>query len=515
MECDAAQVSSGKTISTEFCIIGGGPAGLVVAAELCRLGHEVTLVESGWPAGSAATLEVAAQELNDGESVGEAYAGLRATRHRGVGGTTLKWNTPAAGGSGAKYLPLDEWDFRNRWPEAADGWPFTRDELAPWMRRAELAAGIAPFEEAEQLAALDPAHSAGFAGSNVQPRIYQLGSRDALINPLHAHLASAANATVFVNATVFDLAERNDQAILRVVAGNLNQFTVCARRVVLAAGAVENARLLLVSASRRGWTGDRSDWLGRGFMEHPRDRSITLTPKNSRQYDALSFFDSRVVAASAASTTVLGRLALTQSAVVDGDLLNASVTLLPNVQATRERVREVMVRRTGVQGFRRWLPDSGHGWSRHPAPARVFDGFTALLNVEQPPRRENAITLSRREDRHGVPLPSLRWHWHGDDQARLRRVSALFAEALLNADVGTVSMRRPEQPDPNAHHHAGTTRMHDDARQGVVNADGRVHGTTSMHVVGASTFPSAGFANPTLTILAMAFRLADHLHHTQ
>ena len=66
-------------------------------------------------------------------------------------------------------------------------------------------------------------------------------------------------------------------------------------------------------------------------------------------------------------------------------------------------------------------------------------------------------------------------------------------------------------PDPNAHHHVGTTRMHADPGQGVVDAHGRVHGLTNLFVTGSSVFPTGGFANPTLTIVALALRLAEHL----
>jgi choline dehydrogenase-like flavoprotein len=74
-----------------------------------------------------------------------------------------------------------------------------------------------------------------------------------------------------------------------------------------------------------------------------------------------------------------------------------------------------------------------------------------------------------------------------------------------------VEIRDRVRPDPNAHHHAGTTRMHEDARRGVVDGDGRVHASDNLYVAGGSIFPSAGFANPTLTIVALALRLADHL----
>jgi choline dehydrogenase-like flavoprotein len=63
----------------------------------------------------------------------------------------------------------------------------------------------------------------------------------------------------------------------------------------------------------------------------------------------------------------------------------------------------------------------------------------------------------------------------------------------------------------DAHHHLGTTRMHRDPRRGVVDPDGRVHGTANVFVVGSSVFPTGGYANPTLTVVALALRLADHL----
>ena len=69
-------------------------------------------------------------------------------------------------------------------------------------------------------------------------------------------------------------------------------------------------------------------------------------------------------------------------------------------------------------------------------------------------------------------------------------------------------------PPPHTHggyHHTGTTRMHDDPRQGVVDANGRIHGIANTFVAGPSVFPTGGYANPVLTIVALTLRLADHL----
>jgi choline dehydrogenase-like flavoprotein len=62
-----------------------------------------------------------------------------------------------------------------------------------------------------------------------------------------------------------------------------------------------------------------------------------------------------------------------------------------------------------------------------------------------------------------------------------------------------------------SHHLMGTTRMHASARQGVVDADCRVHGVANLFVAGSSVFATGGYVNPTLTIVALAARLAHHL----
>jgi choline dehydrogenase-like flavoprotein len=60
-------------------------------------------------------------------------------------------------------------------------------------------------------------------------------------------------------------------------------------------------------------------------------------------------------------------------------------------------------------------------------------------------------------------------------------------------------------------HHMGTTRMHDDPSRGVVDRNCKVHGIDNLYVTGGSVFPTSGAANPTLTIVALTLRLADHL----
>ena len=96
----------------------------------------------------------------------------------------------------------------------------------------------------------------------------------------------------------------------------------------------------------------------------------------------------------------------------------------------------------------------------------------------------------------------------------MRRAHELMDAAFRQAGLGQVDclLGKPgEPPIEGGKHHMGTTRMHPDPKRGVVDQNSRVHGADNLFVTGSSVFPTAGYANPTLTIVALALRLADHL----
>jgi len=501
MEVDSEALGHGTVQETDICVIGAGPAGLVVARALAERGRDVVVLESG-----ARVPEPTTQALNDGDVIGDAYAGLRETRCRGLGGTSSLWNTPIDNTLGAKYAPLSPVDFEHRPEVEHSGWPITFGQLAPWYARAQEICGIGPFEyDGSAWGRCLPA--SGPAGSSLLTRIYQFGSRAALVDPLVAALARATHARLCPRATLVRLevdasGRRVTGAVVSSPGGST--WTVRAKHYVVAAGAIENARLLFLATD----AGLRvaSPWLGRGFMEHPRDSALTLRPHSRDFHRTAAFYDQH---RAADGTMIVGRFAVCDEAIRDGVLPNASATLLARARPVVRRVRAA-AHRVGALGLvDRWAPSGGHGWSRHAAPERVFDGFTILLNLEQTPSPENRIVLGSRRDALGLPLPELHWRWHGADHARLTRLRGVVAREL--AELGRIDIATDAIPDPNAHHHAGTTRMHADSAHGVVDADCRVHGVDNVFVAGASVFPTAGFVNPALTIVALAERLADHL----
>jgi len=236
-------------------------------------------------------------------------------------------------------------------------------------------------------------------------------------------------------------------------------------------------------------------------MEHPRDMSLTLVPTSKDVIRTAGFYDAH---ASRSGAFVCGRLALNHETATTHRLPNFSITLLPKIAPPN------LIRRS-LQRFG-WAADRrGYGWSHNPDPAKWFSRFRILINLEQRPHPENRVLLSRERDALGVPRALLHWTWSNSEQAEWERTRSIIARAIEAAGLGRIEGDAHARPDPNAHHHAGTTRMSEGPDWGVVDRDSRVHGTPNLYVSGASVFPTAGYANPSLTIVALGIRLAEHL----
>jgi choline dehydrogenase-like flavoprotein len=471
----------------DVCVVGAGPAGLTIASKLGAAGQRVVLLESGGFRSSAF-----AQELNDGDLEGEPYAGLQSTRHRQVGGTPNTWNVAVRGRAGAKYAPLSPSDLTD--------WPIDWQDLAPFYAEAQELCGLGPF----RYGADDWTTHRPFPleGTGLTSGIYQFGYADRFTRWAVERMRGSETITVVPSATVVGLALSRGGArsnAVRVVRHDGRMLELEARTVILACGAVENARLLLLESR-----GDSrpSPWLGRCFMEHARDFSLLLVPDSPGLFAAASFYD---LHHSKSGVLIGGRLGLTDEARQHFQLPNAAMTLVPRPRAGRPQgLTDSLFRLLGRTRQR-------YGWSRTRSPASVFDAFEIVLNLEQRPQESNRIELSRRSDRFGNPLPRLVLHWTDREQAGLEQLRERIGEWFRDAKLGRLRIVQGRRPDLNAHHHAGTTRMAGHAGEGVVDSDGRLFGCENVYVAGASVFPSAGYANPTLTIVALALRLAAHL----
>jgi choline dehydrogenase-like flavoprotein len=495
MEVDARTLGT-QELDADVCIIGAGPAGLTLARELATRERRIVVLESG-----DRHPNPAAQALNEGATSGDAYAGPAATRHRQAGGTIHMWNTWFDDTVGGKYVPLDPIDFEARgwWP--LSGWPFDRAQLEPYYARARALCGLAPAPAGRPDADEPDRPRLDLGPGPLTTEVYEFGPSRRFTEDHLGDVRRARNVLLCLNATAVALEPAGDaRSIVRVRAavGTSRGLRVAAKAFVLAAGGIENARLLLL-ADRAHGLGDASGLIGRCFMEHPRDASRRLVPGDPRLFERCGFYDLH----RGADGVRMGRLAFSDEARRQHQLPAMSISLQPLPRELRWPTAESLRRR--VLGPRRRRRTEWAGGRRR------FGAFELFVNLEQAPDPENRVDLAPERDRFGLPRAAIHWRWSAFDQQNLARIHAIVALELERHGLGQVEVAAAGPPDPNAHHHVGTTRMHRDPRQGVVDEHARVHAIANLYVAGSSVFPTGGFANPTLTIVALSLRLAEHL----
>lgn len=482
----AREIDDGATLDTDVCVIGSGPAGLALAQRLERQ-HDVLLLESGGFEG-----EEAVQSLYRGTMLGRPYHPLEVCRQRFLGGSSNCW------GGLSRRLGAEDFVARSWVPQS--GWPLSGADLEPWYAEAETFLDLrGPGWDPEQW-------SFGSKGPwpITDPR---LRSTFLKVNPLRLGttmrpwLEQSRRVRTVLGASVVDIrldatATRVERLAVRRSHGE-GGFAVRARRVVLACGGIENARLLLVSNTVQPLgVGNTHGLVGRYFMEHLNTDFEGLLLGSPNLPDG-SFYLRQTVH----DQQLWGCFELAADVREREGLLAAAMVLLPGQPDLL------------MEALRRTIADTDNPGAALAANPVIVSLGTAS---EQAPNPESRVVLSAERDRLGVPRVALDWRLTEQDQRSLARTHAIFAEAIAYSGLGRVKVTQlPGRPFPEhthgGRHHLGTTRMHQDPRLGVVDANAKVHGVDNLFVAGSSVFPTGGAANPTLTIVALARRLAAHL----
>ncbi len=522
MFVDARNLPFGAAIEADLCIIGGGAAGIAIAREF--VGHDcrVCILESGGTA-----YEDETQALTRGETVGLPYE-LDTTRARYFGGSTNWW--------AGFCRPFEDYHFVKRPWVPHSGWPISRQDLDPFYRRSFDLCGIddRTFVAEDAAAALDKPElkiARGGSGRFVSS-VTPLGDERLRFGTFFgAELERAHNVCVYLHANTVHLqASDNAQRVTSVRAATLsgNTFSVAAKVFILATGAIENARLLLLSNDRlANGLGNQHDLVGRYFMEHATFTAGTVALEGCDGPSPL--YDSKYAVLNLPfaveinpSVRVQREQRLLETAVYFNAVFRGEDSA--GVDALK-RLREAMWRRTTASfpaaELRTIAADGVNvacfilGWMSR---ARfLLKNHVVNLHLEQAPNPDSRVLLSDRRDRLGLPMVRLDWQLTELDRQTVRRTTALLGEEIAHAGWGRFTQALPQGsgapfPQPDwIWHHIGTTRMHHDPRQGVVDENCRVHGLGNLFVAGSSVFPTAGNHCPTLTLLALGLRLADHL----
>jgi choline dehydrogenase-like flavoprotein len=565
MVVDARTLSSTDVIETDVCVVGAGPIGLTLARELAAKDTRVCVLELGHdPEGAGSPVS---EHVLGGEVTDPTYPPLESMRATGFGGTVSIWTSEVARGRlGARYGQLEPIDLERRDEVAYGGWPFDRTHLEPYYARAAAICEIAPFLEDPGDWETPPRALRLPLGEDAATRIVRYGSRSVFTTGYRDWARTEANVTVVFNARVLEVETDESGSTarsVRVASAPGQTFTVATRVVVLSLGGIENARLLLLSnRAKPAGLGNGADLVGRFFMDHP-TAAGRFIPAGPHVVEQLGLYDALQKDGSVAQ----GVLGLSEPTIRRERLLNSGAFLIPTAErwmralnsavqlgsaAKHRRIphgaakhllnvalgadavatsayRHLVDRLPALQKTTRFWPtsqlldtfDTGHiaGWSRLPFAGRRFDRIGFFHVLEQAPEPERRVALSSKKDAFGQPVPRLRWFITDQELRSMRRTQEILATAFARAGLGRLITTAELLADgslereiyPSAHHHLGTTRMHTDPRRGVVDENCRIHGTTNVFVSGTSVFPTGGFINPTLTTIALAVRLAEHV----
>ncbi|MES2294645.1 MAG: GMC family oxidoreductase [Pseudomonadota bacterium] len=490
---DARALPRDTLLTPDLAIIGGGPAGISLALAMADSGQNVLLLESGGLA-----FEPNAQKLYEGSETGVSYVALDGGRLRFLGGSTNHW--------GGWCRPLDKIDFESRDWVSHSGWPFGRKEIEPYFARAQalMEAGPWVYDSADQSVS-DSGPMLRLGPGGVYTSWFQFSKTQGGTLPTHfgdryqVDLKRAQRLTPLLHANVTGIrlspdAGHVDHLDVATLSGN--RLTVKPRYTVLAAGAIENARLLLASNDVMTMgVGNANDLVGRFFADHPIPRDVA----------SLVLFDGRM------APFYTNFLTLPNGAVLRAAL---------SPRAEFLRAHGVVGSLTTVENEIKLDPFAVAAVETTAAALGVdasgAKAFSLGCGMELAPDPERRLTLGQERDALGMPRLNLHMTISDDDLAHFRQTLAELGRQLLAAKSGMIRLSYSHRQEWLAamdwgNHHLGTTRMSADPRQGVVDAMSMVHGVGNLYVAGSSVFPTYGSSNPTLNLVALTLRLADRL----
>lgn len=515
---DFATAETPINFQTDVCIIGAGAAGITLARKYIGSVTKVLVLESG-----GKEFEEDTQELYAGESVGLPYE-LDTSRLRFLGGTTNHWEGVCG--------PLEELDFKRRSWVPHSGWPFSKAELDPFYQEAQSVCQVGPNIYGDDVWDYIERKPLKFDPKKLQYGFRQMGEFPVRFGEYYYdEISSANNIQLLLHANVINIQLHPDALrVNHVDIRNLHgkEGKVSARYFVLACGAIENARILLISNTVvSGGVGNQHDLVGRFFQEHP-VFGIGELFAGDEEAIVESFLQEfvggiRFVQHLKTSLDVQTRERTLNSMIYLYEVLKPDTGMAAardiygairkgqSVDDFGEKIWRVLgdLDDVALNAYRRFVLGKG---TRPP-----IERVELHVATEQAPNANSRVTLSTEKDGLGLNRTRLNWV-----MTEMERRTALSTARILASEFGRLGLGRVKLSDevlqddrmPDVRigsHHMGTTRMSDSPQNGVVDSDCRVHGLSNLYVAGSSVFPTGGFMNPTLTIVALALRLFERL----
>lgn len=515
----ADDVPNDSGIDTDICIVGGGAAGIAIAKSFVNSNINVILLESGTHSYNDET-----QELYEFENVGHPVRSQMGyiSRNRYLGGSTNTW--------AGRCAPMDKSDFERRDWVPHSGWPINRQDLDSYYDKAanflRLPSSHFFFNGAWRKFLLKTSNRF-LNDDKLDPIVFLLAKKPINVRKAYAQeLKKTGNIKVYLNANVTELVtDVEETEITKVNVATLRgtKFIIRAKNYILSCGGWENARLLLASNKvNSAGVGNIHDNVGRYYAEHPKILGSKLILSSKTLRSPIMFWPRKI------SRDGSVRIGIKLSARLQkkhGITNNCIELMYPQsmrdaIEQSEKIFRELNFSRSAINRLVKIAP---HVFSILDAFERLvfnlplkFEHVTMISHMEQIPNRDSRLYLGKELDALDMPKLQVKLDITSQDKENMRRFHQVLNDVILEQGLGKLESQLPEAdkawPDlTDSSHHIGTTRMSEDPKFGVVDKNCKVHNIKNLYIAGSSVFPTGGHVNPTLTIVALAFRLAEHL----
>jgi GMC oxidoreductase/Pyridine nucleotide-disulphide oxidoreductase len=550
-----AETLDNRTITSDIAIVGSGPAGIVLALELAKAGFEVVLIESGRLNFSEAIQDLGRASYRDPQR----HASMSECTRRQLGGASIIW--------GGRCLPYDPVDFDRRDYIPHSDWPIEYADIAGYFQRAcdyffcgKSAFEIEQIPSIEQKSIVPGLPDAEVLTSTLErwslPTNFGKEYFNELKQSYRIELVYGLTCTEILTNETGDRVE-----LLHAKTLGGKKIEVKCQKYVLAGGGLNTTRLLMTSDRQHpGGIGNHSGLLGRFYMGHlsgdiavahfttpPQQTMFGFDRDTDNIYLRRRFsFTREFLHEQQLSNTVawLGSPKFGdpshQNGILSAAYLALNMPILKNYLTSKtmrmgaigtegQRIERAHLRNVckDFQQTISFLPR--FGYNRYIAKRKIpalfvysaANEYPLHYHSEQIPNLDSTVSLSDERDKLGMlrlkidlqfaqaDIDSVvRAHQHWDRHLRKHNCGYL---KYLTADPAASVWEQAG----DGFHQIGTTRMSAEPSRGVVGTDARVHGIDNLFVASSSIFVTSGQANSTLTIVAFALRLADHLQKIQ
>lgn len=456
-------------IKTDVCIIGAGVAGITLAKELSFKGVKSVLFDRG---PMASDMDGSLNIWSPVDGVLKSMPNyLDKSRMRGPGGSSGHW---------ANYCKqLDEIDLRN---EKYGGWPLLHSDLLRYYRRAYDYCKVKPINETLELGVAEKDNLLRIRGKRLRTSLIRSKEK-----PVNFHDEHGDGLRIHPNCTFIGFVMDGNKCISHanfIVRGSVLKVT--AGKYVLACGGVDNAKHLMLQKYQIGWMAENRA-LGRFFHEHLHINTARVVMpslgENVRHLYNLHVAKERN-----------GVLCMSEDEIKEHDLLNSHIDI-------------------DQYPFDDTFKSMG-------ASEDWFCGRLRIIMEHETSPKSN-IQFREKADDFGIKMAKVNLHFTEREWRTLCHLTRLFIEGVdydrLAVKTGFIDKYKPDYSRmANAiymygSHHIGTTRMSTNQDYAVVDKNCKVLGTDNLYCAGSSVFATGGHAAPTLTITALAIRLAEHL----